>query len=422
MRLRRVRAVWWITGAVALAALVAAGFTTLASGAGTPKAVASSTAQVRRGTVSTVASSAGTVIASATRGLSFSMSGTVTELTVKAGDQVSAGQVLARIDDTDAQSAVADAQTQVDAARDALTRAEQAASPTPTPSACSVIAPAGDVVATGDPTPSPSPSPSTRASGSGTGSGSGSGTGTGSTPGWGSGSGGPGTAGSSGDCTGGTARTGGGRGTDAIYTAQQQLNNANLALTQAKRKLDGTVISAPIAGRVLSVAGTVGSTESPGSGGFIVLGNAADTQVSAAFTETDVAHLAVGQAAAITLPDQDDKQFTGKVAQVSPAGTTSDRLVKYTVLIAFDQPPDDVLYGQSATVVVTTDSVSDVLCVPSNAVVDITAGADGGTGMVTVRADGHDTPRTVRIGLRGDQYTEIRSGLALGDTVVIGGR
>jgi RND family efflux transporter MFP subunit len=232
--------------------------------------------------------------------------------------------------------------------------------------------------------------------------------------------GGSGTGGSAGggSGTGGNGGANRGGGGDALFSAQQQVNNAQLALTQAQQKLAGTIITAPVAGRVLSVTGTVGAAESPSGTGFIVLGGVSDTEVTALFTETDVAHLNVGQPATITLPDRSGQPLTGKVSQVSPAGTTSGRLVRYPVMIAFDQVPTDLLYGQSANVVITTQSVSDVLYVSSSAVQP----AADGTATVTVRANGQDQQRTVQTGLRGDQYTEIRSGLSEGESVVTGGR
>jgi RND family efflux transporter MFP subunit len=200
-------------------------------------------------------------------------------------------------------------------------------------------------------------------------------------------------------------------------SAQQQLNNAQLTLSQAKQALAGTVITAPGAGRVLAVNGGVGDTETPGSTPFLSLGAASDTVVSASFTESDVAHLAVGQVAAVTLPDKGTQSYPGKVSQVDPVGTASDKLVRYTVLIAFDQPPADLLYGQSADVAVTTASANGVLYLPSTAV----TGIGDGTGTVTVRTGGGDRPLTVHIGLRGDRYTEISSGLDEGQTVVVSG-
>jgi len=436
-RLLHSRLAWGIAAGVVVAVLAVVSVLAMSGvHSATPQTVASTVSTVRRGTVAVTASAAGTVQASATRGLSFSVAGTVTELDVRAGDTVSAGQVLARIDGSDQQTAVASAQDALTSAQNALATAQQSPSPTPTTGTC--VAPAAYVLGTtnssspspsASPSPSPSPSTSTSSAAPPTPSpspsthsepaaspshpsGSGGGSGSGGTGGCRSG-GGTSTGGSGG---GGANR--GGSGGDALFSAQQQVNNAQLALTQAQQKLAGTVITAPVAGRVLSVGGTVGSAENPGGTGFIVLGGVSDTEVTAMFTETDVAHLAIGQPATITLPDRTGQPLTGKVSQVSPAGTTSGRLVRYPVMVAFDQVPTDLLYGQSANVVITTQSVSNVLYVSSSAV---RPGADG-SATVTVRANGQDQQRTVQIGLRGDQYTEIRSGLSEGDSVVTGGR
>jgi multidrug efflux pump subunit AcrA (membrane-fusion protein) len=122
----------------------------------------------------------------------------------------------------------------------------------------------------------------------------------------------------------------------------------------------------------------------------------------------------VGQVSTIALPDR-AAEFPGKVSQIDPAGTVSSKLVKYGVVIAFDSVPADLLLGQSATVTVTTASVDNVLYVSSAAV----TGVNNGSGKVTVRVGGKDTQRTVTVGLRGDQYTEISSGLAEGDEAVL---
>src|SRR6266536_1536339 len=134
MTLRRRGPMLVVVAAVALAIAVTAGFAL--RGARIPGAAASTTAPVTRGTVSVTASAAGTVAIVQTRGLSFTTSAVVTELNVKVGDQVSAGQVLARIDGTDAQNAVSSAQQQVSIAQTNLAKAQ---APTPT---CAAAAPA----------------------------------------------------------------------------------------------------------------------------------------------------------------------------------------------------------------------------------------------------------------------------------------
>jgi multidrug efflux pump subunit AcrA (membrane-fusion protein) len=354
--------------------------------------VASATTAVQRGTVTQAVSAAGTITAADSRGLSFSAAGTVTEVNVKAGDLVTVGEVLARIDPANAQATVDTAQSRVD---DAQTAADRAVAAAAVPTCAPTTAPAGSTsAATG-------PSAGTgQSQGTGAGTGGSSGTGAGATP---------------------TCTTAGRSGStsDTQLSAQQQLNNAKLALTQAQKDLAGTVITAPIAGRVLSVAGKVGATASPGGTGFVVLGDITNLAVSAQFSEADVGRLAVGQSTAITLPNS-NTSVSGKVSQIAPSGTTSNQLVSYGVVIAFDAVPSDQLIGESATVLVTTASATDVLYVASAAVTGVTgsAGGSGGSGTVTVRAGGKDEQKTVKIGLRGDQFTEIQSGLSLGDEVV----
>lgn len=71
------------------------------------------TAVVRQGSLIISATGAGTVIPAEEVAIGFSSSGTLTELLVQVGDKVQAGDVLARIDDTAAQEAVANAELQL---------------------------------------------------------------------------------------------------------------------------------------------------------------------------------------------------------------------------------------------------------------------------------------------------------------------
>jgi multidrug efflux pump subunit AcrA (membrane-fusion protein) len=346
----------WLGGGVMIAA--AAALTVTLVGGSTPAPAATAITTVARGTVTLQISAAGTVAAAQSRGLSFSASGTVTELDVAAGDTVSKGQVLARIDQTQAQAAVDAAAQRVSDASSALSRAQQSATQPTCPAP-----------------PSEGPTATSPCTSSGRAQSSSS---------------------------------------DPVLQAQQQLNNAELALTQARATLAGTTITAPVAGRVLSVGGQVGSSVSPGGTGFVVLGDLSTLDITAEFAEADMARLAVGQTAAITLADRADP-LPGTVSQVDPAGTVSNQLVRYGVVIAFDQVPADLLLGESGTVTVTTASATDVLYVSSAAVTGVASGAR----TVVVRTANGDERRTIRIGLRGDQYTEVTSGLSEGDVLVL---
>jgi multidrug efflux pump subunit AcrA (membrane-fusion protein) len=387
--------------AAAGAALVVVAGAALAlwlAGRGGPPAAAAGSTTVERGTVTTAISAAGTIQAAQTRGLGFSSAGTVTELNVRAGDLVTAGQVLARIDPADAQAAVDSASARVADATDALTRAQATAALPPCPTTTATApAPSSSASAGASPGASPGAGPGAGAGGGGAGGGGGTGGGSRGTT-------------TTAPCNSRVSTS------DALLAAEQQLNNAKLSLTQANTRLAGTTITAPAAGRVLSVGGVVGSRVSPGGSGFVVLGDVSSLTVRAEFTEADVGRLAVGQVAAITLPDRLEP-VNGKVSQIDPAGTITNRLVRYAVLIAFDAVPDNVLLGQSATVLVTTASVDDVLYLSSSALVP----TGDGVGTVTVQRDGRPQSRTVKFGLRGDQYTEITDGLSEGETVLLPG-
>lgn len=413
MRLRK----GWMVGAAAavVLALGSAGAYLLTSGgeAGTGK---QATTKVRRGTVAAAVAASGTLQPAQTRGLAFSMEGTVTEIRVRAGDQVTAGQVLARIDDTDAKEKVSSAQDALDAAEESLDAAEDAESASASSSAAGCIAAAAYT----SPSPSSSASPSPSASPSRTSAstapaapttGSGGRTnGTGGTTGGGATT--NGNCANSGGTTGGGPNAGGGAngggGTDRILGAQQQVNNAKLQLENAEEDLAGTTIKAPIAGKVLSVAGAVGSRATASGSGFVVLGDVADMQVKASFPEADASGLKVGQKATVTLADRPDETLSAKVTQVDPIGTADGQMVRFGALLAFDKVPGDVLSGQSANVRVETESVANVLYVP--------AGAVHGSTVKVVRGATTEE-RQVEVGLRGDQYAEIRSGLAEGEEV-----
>ncbi len=373
------------------------------------------TTRVQRGTVTAAVSAAGTLQPAQTRGLAFSDDGTVTEVRVRPGDQVTAGQVLARIDDTAARDRVASAQDALDAAQESLDQA-QAASSSPSPTAgngCLAAAaywlsPSPSSSTTPSPVPSPTappapPRPTSQPTRPPTGHPSAAPSASGGNVG-------------RRDCTeGGNANGGGnaGGGPDRILGAQQQVNNARLQLQNAQQDLAGTTITAPIAGKVLSVAGAVGSRATASGTGFIVLGDVAEMQVKADFPEADASGLKVGQTATVTLADRPGEPAPAKVTQVDPVGTVDGQMVRFGALLAFDQVPGDLLNGQSANVRVATESVTGVLYLPASAVHD----SGDGTGTVMVRVGSTARQRTVQVGLHGDQNTEIRSGLSEGEEV-----
>lgn len=430
---------------VAVAAYFLARALTASAGTSTGPGV---TAAADIGPVTTQVATTGTVQPAQTRSLSFTVAGTVTGVLVAPGATVTPGQKLATVDTTNAQAAVDSAQSALDQAQTALTQAQSAptqaaaaptaaagggnttcttgsnvsagfhptASPSRSPSPSPTPSPSHSPTATRSPAPSPSGRPSRPTSGSspttpGGGPSSCGGRGSGAGQG-GSGRGTSSSAPSSG--TGASGRGGtGGSGGDPILSAQQRVNQATVTLQNAQDALDGTTITAPIAGKILAVNGKVGSQVGGGSA-FITLADVYNMQINADFPEADADHVAVKQSAAISLANQPGKTFRATVVQVDPVGTSDGTMVRYGVVLSFVDPPADLLVGQSANAVVTTGSVASALRVPSTAV----HGISGTTGTVR-KATGTTTAQvTVGVGLVGDTYTQITSGLVAGDKVV----
>ncbi|MDL4813772.1 efflux RND transporter periplasmic adaptor subunit [Actinomadura opuntiae] len=356
-----------INGALGVLLVAGAGtaYLTLGDG-GDDAAAATRVTRVQRGSVSASVSASGSVESARSGDLSFGTSGTVAKIYVKAGQKVPAGAVLARLDQTEALENVDEAKANLAAAED------------------------GDT---------------TSAKG---------------------------------------------------YAGYLQVKNA---YNSALRAYQGTVLKAPFAGTVTAVNGTVGgsssgsgssssssSSSSSGSGassgssgssgsgasagggassssgssssgsgsGFIELTDTKHLQIEGDFTEADTTKLKVGQTASVSFDALTGKTATGKITEIGLSPTTSDNVVKFPVTISLTKVPSGVRLGQTATVEITTASADDVLYVPTAAVKTA-----GGQSTVTVVRNGKQVAVTVETGVKGDQGTEITSGLSEGDQVVV---
>jgi macrolide-specific efflux system membrane fusion protein len=86
----------------------------------------------------------------------------------------------------------------------------------------------------------------------------------------------------------------------------------------------------------------------------------------------------------------------------------------YAVVVSLASLPAGVRIGQTVTVSVTTGQAADAVRVPTAAV-----RTAGNRHVVTVVSGGQSTVREVEVGLQGDTFVEITSGLAVGEQVAL---
>ena len=200
----------------------------------------------------------------------------------------------------------------------------------------------------------------------------------------------------------------------AWYGAQNQVADAQARVDELTAQVETSTLTAPVAGVVTEVNVTEGF-DAP-TGAAVVI-DAPTFQVTTDVVESDLADVKVGQTATVTI-DAIDAEVEGTVAAVAPT-TSSDGsggVVSYPVTVTLDEAPADLRSGMSADVTITIASATDVLTVPSAALL----GAEGDYRVRTLDATGALTVVPVEVGLVTSTTAEITGGLAEGDTVVTG--
>jgi macrolide-specific efflux system membrane fusion protein len=136
-------------------------------------------------------------------------------------------------------------------------------------------------------------------------------------------------------------------------------------------------------------------------------------QVEAGFSEVDAAQVRLGQAVTLSFEALPGQEVGGRVASVDPTSTLVRNVVTYDVTMVLEREVEGVKPGMTTTAEVVVAERSDVVTVPNSAVT-----GRSGRATVAVLEEGRAVDRQVVLGLRGDDSTEVVSGLSVGDRVV----
>ena len=211
---------------------------------------------------------------------------------------------------------------------------------------------------------------------------------------------------------------------DSLQSASESLRNAEISLENQYENLDDYTITSPIKGTIVDKNYNAGETTEANQV-LCTIYDLSYLTMTLSVDELDIASIEVGQSVSIVADAVEDTTYAGTVTKVSVAGTSSGSATTYPVTIRIDET-DGLLPGMSVDATIELASAEDVLAIPSAALnrgdtVLVTAdspSAANGTLVESTTEDGEDYYSVeVTTGVSGDDYIEIVSGLQEGDTV-----
>lgn len=252
------------------------------------------------------------------------------------------------------------------------------------------------------------------------------------------------------------------RAENSTKAAQQRTNAARANLASASDFLNRTVRKSPIDGVVSSLPVRVGefAIANLSSTPLMTIADMSQVNVEVKVDETDIANVKVGQIAKIKVDALGDSEIEGEVVEVGQsavtrsgqtiaAANTSQEAKDFKVKVRLKPSEKDrnrLRPGMSATAVITTDTRRNVVVVPLSALVSrdanetgpggdkketpapqpVAAGGDNKKGKrqdiqgVFVEKGGKAEFVPVKTGITGDTDIEVTEGLAEGQKIITG--
>jgi HlyD family secretion protein len=240
--------------------------------------------------------------------------------------------------------------------------------------------------------------------------------------------------------------------------SQRKIAQTEAGLTRVNDILTKHNVVAPIDGLVTYLPVQVGETVVPGvqNSAASTIMTIADMSIVTAevkVDETDIVNMKLDQQAEITIDAMPNRTFTGHVTEIgntailrstglaaSQSTTSSQEAKDFKVVVAMDNPPDEIRPGLSSTAKITTATRKNVLAIPIQALTTRTKGdldtnpnkpinPDAATvkanseeiqGVFVVGADNKAAFRKTATGISGATDIEVTDGLAEGDKIITG--
>ena len=237
-----------------------------------------------------------------------------------------------------------------------------------------------------------------------------------------------------------------------VDASRHNAEQAEAGVKDARVRLAKTTLYAEMAGRITRLVVEQGETAIQGTmnrdaATLLTISDMSTLETKVKVDETDVSRIKIGDSTVVQLDAFPDTTFNGRVVKISnssvrgASASTSDQAIDYEVTIRLINPPKDTKPDFSATAKIITDSRTSVLSipiialtvreneelkngdtatVPGKAAPQKQVGRKDVEGVFVVGADNKVTFKPVKVGIAGEKYFEVLSGLT-GTEKIVGG-
>ena len=195
----------------------------------------------------------------------------------------------------------------------------------------------------------------------------------------------------------------------AVATARANVENAQSQVGLARRSLSYALVFSPIDGYVAERTADLGEYVSPTSKVATVV-RINPLRIRIDIPEQAIPEVRVGQSVSVTTSAWPDKNFSGRIARISPNVTPSSRTL--TVEAEVENSSGILKPGQFASVRILQQRVEPAVLVPMRAV-----RTESGVSRVFVIKDGHAQQRLVQLGQSESDLVEVKGGVAADEQV-----
>ncbi len=203
-------------------------------------------------------------------------------------------------------------------------------------------------------------------------------------------------------------------GSQTAAVAESQVEQAQGAVDLAQAQLDNAVVKSPIDGVVSERDADAGEIVSSSKSVITIADNSSfigEINIS----DKDLSGIAVGEKVEVKVNSLEDKNFEGVIDNISPTADSKTQLYNVKVKLANDD--SSLKSGIVVKILLTNDKKDNIPALPSNAIV-----VNNGVQYVYEVVEDKVKKISVSVGISDGKYTEITSGVELGDNVIIEGQ